>query len=157
MKLFDGKLNVESTDYVNEDQFVLQGKLVDNTGEFFADEIQENDIIYSLDTFYNLQRFKVISVDNTAGMKFTLTVQWDIPEIDPIEPEVSNGFIIGRRHKDKDTCNITSAELNRVDSLLIQKATSYQFSLGSSVSRNEINELRDRIEEAVFSTDEELI
>lgn len=156
MKLFDGKLELNMILPVEDTggQFVLEGCLIDNTGEYFADSIQENDIIYSLDMFYNLLRYKVVSVNSNSGMDFTISVKWDIPNEDVVEPEAGNEFIIGRCHEGIETANVTDGGINEVSALFIQKVMSYQFSLGSKVNTDDIEALRERIEEAVFTLED---
>lgn len=164
MNYFNGRFDVEDGGYHDETHYRLLGKVVDNSGTYFAYNAKVGDIIY-LDGSpigVPLLRYKIAEVnyDETSGATLSVLVTWDMVEgIEPQEPFGGLEGIIGALHSNGITANITPQAYNNANELLIANANSYQSMLlglnsgngdGTSPDLTDVNKriknLEDKIE-----------
>lgn len=131
MNYFNGRFDVLDGGYHNETHYRLYGSLIDNSGTYFAADIQIGDIIYidGSPIGVPLLRYKIaeINYDETSGAELSALVTWDMVEgIDLQEPFGGMEAIIGALHSNKLTANITAQAYNSANELLIANANAYQ-------------------------------
>lgn len=165
MNYFNGRFDIEDGGFHDETHYRLLGKVVDNSGTYFAADAQVGDIIYidGSPIGVPLLRYKIAEVnyDETRGATLSVLVTWDMIEgIEPQEPFGGLEGIIGSLHSNGLTANITPVAYNSVNEVLVANVNSYQSMLlglnsgggdGSSPDLTEVNKKIKALESKVES------
>lgn len=165
MNYFNGRFDIEDGGFHDETHYRLFGKVVDNSGTYFAADAQVGDIIYidGSPIGVPLLRYKIAEVnyDETKGATLSVLVTWDMVEsIEPQEPFGGMEGIIGALHSNGITANITPQSYNSANELLIANANSYQAMLlgissgsgdGTSPDLTDVNKRITELESKVQS------
>lgn len=147
MKFFNAKFELADVNYLSEpSQFTLSGKVVDNSGMFFATDAKIGDIIYLNGSFLGevLLRYKIIEITEASGVNLTVNVQWDMPE-EVVAPLPYTEGIIGAKIDSSELSMITSIFTNGADELLVSAARSYEQLLMVGETKTNITNVESKI------------
>lgn len=128
MRLFSARLDINSYSDLGGGVYEIDSYIVDNTGLYFASNVNVGDIIYvsGLDYGYDVLRYQVTNIKSAKGAKLIAEITWDMPyaDFDPIEP--FSDAIIGARHLSSTTANIVDTTINLANEKLVADARNYQ-------------------------------
>lgn len=128
MRLFSARLDINSYSDLGGGVYEIDSYIVDNTGLYFASNVNVGDIIYvsGLDYGYDVLRYQVTNIKSAKGARLIAEITWDMPyaDFDPIEP--FSDAIIGARHLSSTTANIVDTTINLANEKLVADARNYQ-------------------------------
>lgn len=163
MNYLNGRFDITDGGYHDETHYRIVGTLVDNSGTYFATDVNVGDIIYADGTPIGvpLLRYKITEIlPETSGADLSVLVEWDMIEgIDAQEPYGGLEAILGALHNNGLTANVTSQTYNSVNDLLIANTNSYQTMLlgnvsgggGTSPDLSQVNKRIEALEKRVDS------
>lgn len=125
--LFNAKLIISSYDIINDNEWSIKSKIVDNTGNFVANNAQVGNIIYIDDFIGNMVlRYKITSINLASGSKLYANIIWDENDIIPIEPLIGTEAVIGSASNNLGLASLTSATNNNVSEAFITAIKNYE-------------------------------
>lgn len=135
MNIFDARFDIEYAylDDAENNIYKLSGIIVDMTGVYSTSDVRIGDIIY-LDgriLGFDLLRYKIVDIDTaeTTYSNLVVSIVWDKPNEETIEPCGGLEGIIGSVYDGTNIASITAYNYNSANEVLVNKAVNYQMML----------------------------
>lgn len=125
MKLFNARLDLSNVVASAVDEWILSANIIDNTGQFIANDISIGCIVYAYglnqNTFeVSVCRYKVIEIVNASYVNADILVRWDEASTDYADPQTGMDCMIGQLLS-TGMCVVTSSD-NGVGAYIISQA-----------------------------------
>lgn len=128
MKIFSAKFQILEVNDVSKNEWKMSGNVVDNTGNFLAADVKQNDVIYVEGNSLGkgILRYVISEIISADGAKLTAKVKWGIEDEEPVTPYGGLESIIGSTSKNLKLTAISDIFNNMTNEGLVSYARNFE-------------------------------
>lgn len=127
---FSASFNVTYELNTSPTEWDITGKVIDNTGNYFATDVMVGDIIYLDGSMFGLGALryiiKTIDLTNTIGIELHATISWDMGEDSPMEPYADISGIIGAATDNLKIATLPSTTISMLNESFINAIKNFE-------------------------------